>query len=249
MNVLTTPRISFDQNSSRISLTPTISLISQIIYLLPNLIPFFCLKSLEKLSFHSHILNLLASSLKSFTFSKLSSAFLCYIPTLFLSKNDFLIWLSEYLSDSVVSVVTSFNYSFNSVLHAGISDLIFSGTFLVWLFSPVVSSPPRPFEPPHDKTNKMTVHPANTQISLGIRPVWSVFSARSMGSSGPKLSSCGQRRLWSDWVDAQADLSLRWVHMPFCWFCHEAAHFACLSVVKGHTYMPCTKTNVSFGST
>ena len=28
-------------------------------------------------------------------------------------------------------------------------------------------------EPPHDKTNKMTVRPAKTQISLGIRPVWS----------------------------------------------------------------------------
>ena len=26
-------------------------------------------------------------------------------------------------------------------------------------------------EPPHDKTNKMTVHPVKTQISLGIRPV------------------------------------------------------------------------------
>ena len=26
-------------------------------------------------------------------------------------------------------------------------------------------------EPPHDKTNKMAVRPANTQISLGIRPV------------------------------------------------------------------------------
>ena len=31
-------------------------------------------------------------------------------------------------------------------------------------------------EPPHDKTNKMTVHPAKTQISLGIRPVWSESS-------------------------------------------------------------------------
>ena len=28
-------------------------------------------------------------------------------------------------------------------------------------------------EPRHDKTNKMAVHPAKTQISLGIRPVWS----------------------------------------------------------------------------
>ena len=28
------------------------------------------------------------------------------------------------------------------------------------------------FEPPHDKTNKMIVPPAKTQISLDIRPVW-----------------------------------------------------------------------------
>ena len=35
-----------------------------------------------------------------------------------------------------------------------------------------------------------------------------VIAVRLMGSSGPKLSSCGQRRLWSDWADAQADLSL-----------------------------------------
>ena len=33
-----------------------------------------------------------------------------------------------------------------------------------------------------------------------------------------------QQRLLSDWADAQVDLSLRWAHMPFCWFCHDAAH-------------------------
>ena len=32
-----------------------------------------------------------------------------------------------------------------------------------------------------------------------------------------------QRRLRSDWVDAQADLSRHWAQ-SFCWFCHEAAH-------------------------
>ena len=31
-------------------------------------------------------------------------------------------------------------------------------------------------EPRHDKTNKMSVRPAKTQISLGIRPVWSESS-------------------------------------------------------------------------
>ena len=37
-------------------------------------------------------------------------------------------------------------------------------------------------ELPHDKTNKMTVRPVKTKISLGIRPVWSVFAVRSVGS-------------------------------------------------------------------
>ena len=31
-------------------------------------------------------------------------------------------------------------------------------------------------EPRHDKTNKMSVRPAKTQISLGILPVWSESS-------------------------------------------------------------------------
>ena len=73
-------------------------------------------------------------------------------------------------------------------------------------------------EPPHDKTNKMTVRPAKTQISLGIRSVWSVFAVRSVGSWGPNVSSCGQQRLWSDWADAQAGLSLRWAHYHFVGF-------------------------------
>ena len=41
------------------------------------------------------------------------------------------------------------------------------------------------YEPPRDKTNRMTVRPAKTQISLGIRPVWSESSLsawRKLGS-------------------------------------------------------------------
>ena len=37
-------------------------------------------------------------------------------------------------------------------------------------------NPPTQCEPRHDKTNKMSVRPAKTQISLGIRPVWSASS-------------------------------------------------------------------------
>ena len=41
------------------------------------------------------------------------------------------------------------------------------------------------FEQPHDKTNNVVVRPAKTQISLGIRPVWSESSLsawRKLGS-------------------------------------------------------------------
>ena len=41
------------------------------------------------------------------------------------------------------------------------------------------------YKPRHDKTNKMSVHPTKTQISLGIQPVWSESSLsawRNLGS-------------------------------------------------------------------
>ena len=40
------------------------------------------------------------------------------------------------------------------------------------------------------KQIKLSVRPAKTQISLGSRPVWSVFAVRSTGSWGPDVSSC-----------------------------------------------------------
>ena len=69
-----------------------------------------------------------------------------------------------------------------------------------------------PFEPPHDKTNNVAVRPAKTQISLGIRPVWSVFAVRMNKAWVLSYPLSAQQRLWSDWADAKADLSLRWVH-------------------------------------
>ena len=40
------------------------------------------------------------------------------------------------------------------------------------------------YEPPHDKTNKMSVRPAKTQISLGIHPVWSESSLSAWNKLG-----------------------------------------------------------------
>ena len=43
----------------------------------------------------------------------------------------------------------------------------------------------RLYEPRHDKTNKNSVRPAKTQISLGIRPVWSESSLSTWRNLGP----------------------------------------------------------------
>ena len=67
-------------------------------------------------------------------------------------------------------------------------------------------------EPRHDKTNKLSVRPAKTQISLGIRQVWSVFAICMKKAWVLSYQLGAQRRLWSDWGDAKADQSLRRAH-------------------------------------
>ena len=73
-------------------------------------------------------------------------------------------------------------------------------------------------EPRHKKTNKMSVRPAKTQISLGIRPVWSESSLSAWRKLGSLATHWACSEDWSDWADAQADLSLRWVHTHFVGF-------------------------------
>ena len=73
------------------------------------------------------------------------------------------------------------------------------------------------------KPTKWQVCPAKIQISLGIRPVWSVFAVCLKQPWVLSYPLSAQRRLWSDWADAQADLSLCWVHLSFYWFCHAMA--------------------------
>ena len=58
----------------------------------------------------------------------------------------------------------------------------------------------------------MSVCPAKTQISLGICPVWSEFLLWAQWVAKDPSFLHADSDDWSDWVDAQADLSLRWVH-------------------------------------
>ena len=75
-------------------------------------------------------------------------------------------------------------------------------------------------EPEHDKTNKViSVHLAKTQISLSVRPVWSVFAVRIIRSLATHRV---HSKDWSDRADAQAGQSFRWSYKSFCFvfFCH-----------------------------
>ena len=60
-------------------------------------------------------------------------------------------------------------------------------TFLKLLISLSIGRPIT-FETPHEKTNKVAVCPAKTQISLGIRPVWSGSSLSAWRKLGPLAS-------------------------------------------------------------
>ena len=51
-----------------------------------------------------------------------------------------------------------------------------------------------------------------------------VFAVRMKKAWVLSYPLSAQQRLWS--------LSLRWAHMPFCWFCHEAAHIFRLKAFK-----------------
>ena len=80
-------------------------------------------------------------------------------------------------------------------------------------------------EPWHDKTNKMSVRPAKTQISLGIRPVWSESSLCAQWvAKDPNFLHADSEDWWSE--------SSLGAH-SLCWFCHVMAHINSLEKHNG----------------
>ena len=95
----------------------------------------------------------------------------------------------------------------------------------------------KPYEPLLDKPTKWPARPAKTLISLGIHPVWSEsHQCAHWVAEDPMFLHADSEDSWSDWVDAQTGLSLRWAHRSFCWFCHEAAQFFSGARVFRFTY-------------
>ena len=66
------------------------------------------------------------------------------------------------------------------------------------------------------KPTKWHVRPAKTQISLAIRPVWSESSLCVQWVAKDPIFLDADSEDWTEWADAQVDLSLPWAHMAFC---------------------------------
>ena len=74
-------------------------------------------------------------------------------------------------------------------------------------------------EPIHDKTNKMACAPSEDSDQPGHLPSQiRDFAVRVKKAWVLRYPLNAQRWLWSDWVDAQTDLSLGWVHSHFVGF-------------------------------
>ena len=74
-------------------------------------------------------------------------------------------------------------------------------------------------EPPPDKTNKMNCAPSEDTDQPGHLPsLIRVFAVRMKKAWVLSYPLSVKGRLWSDWVDAQPDLSLRWEHSHFVGF-------------------------------
>ena len=71
----------------------------------------------------------------------------------------------------------------------------------------------QPHEPPREKTNKMACSHSDDSDQPGHLPsLISVFAVHMKKAWVLSYPLSTRRRLWSDWADAQADLSLRWAH-------------------------------------
>ena len=70
-----------------------------------------------------------------------------------------------------------------------------------------------------------------------IRPVWSESLLPPWRKLGSLATHWAYSEDWSDWADAQAELSHRWVHTSFCWFCHKAAQTVFPSFHSRYIYM------------
>ena len=137
--------------------------------------------------------------------------------------------LQCYQTGYLILLVTSIYFFCQPILEINEVILVSKSAIRQWDFmAPIL-------EPRHDKTNNVVVRPAKTQISLGIRPVWSessLFAWRHLGS----LATYRAHSEDSDQTGRIPRLteSSLGEHSFRC-FCHVAAHLPS----AGSTYRQC----------
>ena len=90
-----------------------------------------------------------------------------------------------------------------------------------WAYRPVLFSK-RGDQTAKRQNQQNDVCPTKTWISLGIRPIWSLFAVRMKKYWVLNYLLSAQWWLGSDWAMPRL-MSLRWTHTLFYWFCHAAA--------------------------
>ena len=76
------------------------------------------------------------------------------------------------------------------------------------------------------------MRPAKIQISLRIRAVWSESSLSTFWEANDVEFLHADNEDWSDSMDAQANLSLRWVHMSEGTFSPVTAHIISKAILN-----------------
>ena len=101
-------------------------------------------------------------------------------------------------------------------------------------------------EPKRPKTHLRTCAPSkDSDQPAHLRSLTRNFTVRILDSQGCEVSSCRQRRLWSDCADVQSDLSLRWAHMSDGTFSDIAAHLILPSYLH-LKWGACQKKTIAF---
>ena len=84
------------------------------------------------------------------------------------------------------------------------------------------------------KINKMACAPSKDSDQPGHSPsLIRVFAVRMKKAWVLSYPLSAQRRLWSDWADAQADLSLRWAHSHFDGFVMRRLNLQTYGILGG----------------
>ena len=87
------------------------------------------------------------------------------------------------------------------------------------------------YMPLHHKTYLRTCAPSeDSDQPVHSRSLIRIFTGHILDREGCKVSSCRQRRLWSDCADAQADLSFRWAHISEVPLSHVVAHINIINI-------------------